>query len=155
MRVHEIKGEAARGKKVGVVVSQFNRTITDALLTGALEALEETGTDEVTVIRVPGALELPVAARRLIETGHQAVIALGAVIRGETDHYEHVATQSMAGLSHLSLITGVPIGNAVLTVQEYEHARDRSLPGRGNKGYEAAMAVLESLDALDQVIDQD
>ncbi|MFZ0493060.1 MAG: 6,7-dimethyl-8-ribityllumazine synthase [Acidimicrobiia bacterium] len=155
MRVREVKGEPTGGKKIGVVVARFNGAITDALLAGALEALEEAGTAEVTVITVPGALELAVAAKHLIETGHEAVVAVAAVIRGETDHYEHVATQSMMGLSQLALATGVPIGNAVLTVHEYEHARDRSLPGRGNKGYEAAMAVLELLDSLVQILDQD
>jgi 6,7-dimethyl-8-ribityllumazine synthase len=155
MRVHEIRGTPAGGKKIGVVVAQFNEAITDALLAGALEALEEAGTAEVTVLKVPGALELPIAAKHLIETGHEAVVALGAVIRGETDHYEHVATQAMAGLSQLALTTGAPIGNAVLTVHEYEHAHDRSLPGRGNKGYEAAIAVLELLDAFGQIQHQD
>jgi 6,7-dimethyl-8-ribityllumazine synthase len=155
MRVREIEGKPVGGKKIGVVVSRFNGVITDALLKGALEALEEAGTDEVTVVRVPGALELAIAAKRLVETGHDAVVALGAVIRGETDHYEHVATQSMAGLSRVALTTGVPIGNAVLTVRDYEHARERSFPGRGNKGYEAATAVLESLDVLAQITRQD
>ena len=155
MRVLEIKGERAGGKKIGVAVAEFNAAITDGLLAGALQALEEAGTAEVTVVRVPGALELPVAAKHLIEAGHDAVVALGAVIRGETDHYEHVAMQSMAGLSRLALATGVPIGNAILTVREYEHAHDRSLPGRGNKGYEAAVTVLESLDALARVPHQD
>jgi 6,7-dimethyl-8-ribityllumazine synthase len=155
MRVLDVKGRAAGGRKIGVAVSQFNRVITEALLTGALEALEDAETAEVTVLRVPGALELPLAAQRLIETGHEGVVAVGAVIKGETDHYEHVATQSMSGLSQISLGTGVPIGNAVLTVEEYEHARDRALPGKGNKGYEAALAVLETLDAMEQVPGED
>lgn len=155
MHVRDIKGTAGDAGRIGLVVAQFNRAITDALLVGALDALEQAGVSEVTVLRVPGALELPIAALRLAETGHDGIVALGAVIKGETDHYEHVAAESMAGLSHVSLATGIPIGNAVLTVLEYEHARDRSLPGRGNKGYEAAQAVLETLDALRQVPGED
>jgi 6,7-dimethyl-8-ribityllumazine synthase len=155
MHVDEITGSPARGRNIGVVVSDFNRTITDALLKGAMEALATADTAQVTVLRVPGALELPVAARRLIEAGCDGVVAIGAVIKGETDHYEHVATQTVGGLSHLALVTGVPIANSVLTVQELEHAMDRSQPGRGNKGYEAAEAVLVTVNALGQVSEED
>jgi 6,7-dimethyl-8-ribityllumazine synthase len=155
MRVRDVRGGPAGDTKVGVVVSDFNGVITEGLLQGALEALEAAGTREVTIVRVPGALELPVAARRLIVTGHEAVIALGAVIRGETDHYEHVATQSISGLEQLAVSSGVPIGNAVLTVEKFEQARDRSLPGPGNKGHEAAMAALTMIDTLRRVTSVD
>jgi 6,7-dimethyl-8-ribityllumazine synthase len=77
-----------------------------------------------------------------------AVIAIGAVIEGETDHYEHVSTQTSAGLMQVSIETGVPVGNAVLTVREYEHARERSLPGPGNKGAEAVQAALQAVAAI-------
>ncbi len=103
---------------------------------------------DVTTVRLPGALELPIAAQRLIAAGMDAVIAIGAVIEGETDHYTHVATQTMAGLQRVALDTGVPVANAVLTVREFSHARDRSLPGHANKGYEAARAALDTVDAL-------
>src|SRR5680860_973658 len=150
MQIREIQGEPdGGGRRVGVVVAVFNRIITDGLLAGVLEALEVAGTSQVTVVRVPGSLEIPLAAQRLAESGHDAVVAVGAVIKGETDHYEHVAGQSIAGVSRVSLATGVPVGNAILTVTEFQHARDRSLPGPANKGYEAAMAVLATLDALE------
>ncbi|GBD85674.1 6,7-dimethyl-8-ribityllumazine synthase [bacterium BMS3Abin02] len=152
MQLREIRGEAmGEGRRVGVVVASFNRVITDGLLAGALEALEASGTEQVTVVRVPGSLEIPLVVQRLAQTGHDAVVAVGAVIKGETDHYEHVGSQSIAGLVSVSLATGVPVGNAVLTVTEFEHARDRSLPGPANKGYEAAMAVLAMLDVLERI----
>jgi 6,7-dimethyl-8-ribityllumazine synthase len=152
MRITEVQGGVPEHLRVGVVVSSFNQVITDGLLQGALEALETAGTGQVTLVRVPGALEIPVAARRLIETGHDAVVALAAVIRGETDHYEHVAAQSIAGLARLAASTGVPIGNAVLTVTEFDHARQRSLPGPGNKGHEAAMAALTMVGTLRRIV---
>ncbi|NIA24716.1 MAG: 6,7-dimethyl-8-ribityllumazine synthase [Gammaproteobacteria bacterium] len=152
MQVHEILGEpTGGGRRVGVVVASFNRVITDGLLAGALEALEAAGTEQVTVVRVPGSLEVPLAARRLAQTGYDAVVAIGAVIKGETDHYEHVGSQSIAGIASVSLSSGVPVGNAILTVTEFEHARDRSLPGPANKGLEAAKAVLAMVDALEKI----
>lgn len=152
MQVSEIRGEGTgEGRTIGVVVAAFNRVVTDGLLEGALEALEQAGTDTVTVVRVPGSLEIPLVARRLIDKGHDAVIAVGAVIKGETDHYAYVAEQSIAGIMDVSLSTGVPVGNAILTVTEFEHARDRSLPGPANKGFEAAKAVLAALGALEGI----
>jgi len=152
MRLDEIRGEpTGAGRRVGVVVASFNRVITDGLLTGALEALESAGTEQVSVVRVPGSLEIPLAAQRLAQTGYDAVVAIGAVIKGGTDHYEHVASRSIAGIASVSLSTGTPVGNAILTVTEFEHARDRSMPGSANKGYEAAMAVLVLLDVLEKI----
>ena len=152
MRISEIQG-AGKGERrhIGVVVSTFNRVVTDGLLAGALEALKGAGTETVTIVRVPGALEIPLAARRLIDAGHDGVVAIGAVIKGETDHYVHVATQSISGIASVSVSTGAPIGNAILTVTEYEHARERALPGPANKGFEAAKAVLVTLDALEAI----
>jgi 6,7-dimethyl-8-ribityllumazine synthase len=136
------------GLIVGVAAASFNEAITTGLLQGALEGLEETGAAEVRVVRVPGALELPLAAQRLIGSGCDAVVALGAVIEGETDHYEHVATQASAGIRQVTLTTGAPVTNAILTVREYEHARSRSLPGAANKGYEAAQAAVTMVNVL-------
>lgn len=135
------------GLRVGVVVSQFNKPITQGLLDGALAALREAGVRSPTVVWVPGALELPLLARRLA-SNHDAVIALGAVIEGETDHYEHVARETMRGLSEVSLSSGVPLGNGLLTVRQVEHARARSGPGEGNKGAEAAHAALATAQTL-------
>ena len=137
-----------RALQIGIALSSFNAVITDGLFAGAIAALEESSVSDITVLRLPGALELPLAVQKLIGAGMDAVIAIGAVIEGETDHYTHVATQTMAGLQRVALDTGVPVANAVLTVREFDHARDRSLPGRANKGYEAARAAIATVNTL-------
>jgi 6,7-dimethyl-8-ribityllumazine synthase len=134
--------------RIGVAIATFNAVITDGLLAGVLAGLEECSVTEITVLRVPGALELPLAARKLISSGMDGVIAIGAVIEGETDHYVHVATQTTRGIQQVALESGVPVANAVLTVREFSHARDRSLAGRANKGYEAARAAVATVNAF-------
>lgn len=135
-------------QKVGVVAASFNEPITGPLLDGALAELERRGVPEVVVVRVPGALELGVAASRLVAEGCEAVVAVGAVIEGETDHYEIVSRESARALTEVSLSTGVPVTNAVLAVRRYSHAVDRSRPGPGNKGAEAAAAACETASML-------
>lgn len=137
-----------QGLRVGIAVSTFNAVITEGLLAGALAALDEAGVEETTVVRVPGALEVPLVAQRLARAGMDAVVAIGAVIEGETDHYVHVAAQTSEGIRQVALDTGIPVTNAVLTVREFDHARERSLPGRANKGFEAAMAAVTTVNAL-------
>lgn len=145
----EIEGAAdARNMKVGVVVSTFNESVTAGLLRGALQALSSAGAEDPTVVRVPGSFELPVVARALADSGHDCVVALGAVILGETDHYQHVATQAIAGLRQVSVETGVPVGLGVLTTQRVEQARERSRSGPGNKGAEAALAAVRTADCI-------
>ena len=152
MEQREIIGRSdGSGLHIGVAISSFNAVITEALLQGALEALDDASVDKVTVLRVAGALELPVAASRLAAQGCDAVVAIGAVIEGETDHYIHVATQAAAGLKDVSLQSGIPVTNAVLTVREFEHASARSVPGPGNKGYEAAEAAVRTAQAFGQL----
>lgn len=136
-----------RGLAVAVVVSTFNSQLTFALRDAALETLANAGVTDVTVVEVSGSLELPLLAAELAPR-HDAVIALGVVIEGETDHYEHVATQSMAGLMRVSLDTATPIGNGLLTVRKESHAVDRSKPGPANKGAEAAHAALVAARAV-------
>lgn len=136
-----------RSLRVAVVTAAFNADITGPLREGAFQALRAAGVSNVVDLEVAGALELPVLAKVLARTC-DAVIAIGAVIEGETDHYVHVSTQTSAGLMQVSIETGVPIGNAVLTVREYEHARERSLPGPGNKGAEAVQAALQAVAAI-------
>ncbi len=149
MRVHEIEGSPqAGGLRVGVVMATFNSVITDGLLAGALSALEEANVAEATVVRVPGALEIPLVAQLLARSGFDAVVAIGAVIEGETDHYTHVATEAARGIGQVALETGVPVANSVLTTRRFEHARDRSLPGPANKGYEAARAAVAAANTL-------
>lgn len=134
----------ASGLKVALVVAEFNASVTDGLLEGALASLQEAGADDVTVVRVPGAFELPLVCRRLAAGGADAVIALGAVVLGETDHYEHIAHRASEGIMSVMLETGVPVGFGVLTVRDPAHALARSRPGPGNKGAEAAEAAVRT-----------
>lgn len=138
--------------RMGIAVAAFNQPITEPMLEAALTVADTAGIGEVVVLRVPGAMELPLAAQKLTEQGCGAVVAIGAVIKGETDHYEYVAGQSTRALTDVATRTGVPVGNALLTVREYEHAVERSLPGPGNKGAEAAEAAIDlarKLNALE------
>ena len=135
----------AAGLKVGIAAATFNAEITDGLLEGALSVLDDA---EVTLVRVSGSFELPLVSRTLIEAGCEAVVALGAVVLGETDHYEHIARETARGLQDVMLATGVPVAFGVLTVRDPEHARSRSLPGPGNKGTEAAEAAVRTARLL-------
>jgi len=130
------------GRRVGIVLSRFNPGIGDLMLAGALRALKEAGVGErnVTVATVPGALETPLALQRLAQSRHfDALVALGAVIRGETYHFEIVANESAAGVSGVALQFGVPIGNGILTTDTDEQALARA----EQKGFEAVEAALE------------
>jgi 6,7-dimethyl-8-ribityllumazine synthase len=129
--------------RVGVAVSDFNQAVTNRLLDGALGYLERIGVEQVDLLRVAGAWELPLAALTLLRDGCQGVIAVGAVIKGETDHYEVIVRESAGGLTEASLQAGKPIGNAVLAAHDLEQALARSEPGPGNKGAEAAAAVVD------------
>jgi 6,7-dimethyl-8-ribityllumazine synthase len=140
--------------RIAVVVSRFNRFVTDLLLEGARERLAELGVDDasVTVAYVPGAFELPLAAQRLAATGdHDAVVCLGAVIRGDTDHHIHVGGQAAAGCQRVQLDTGVPVGLGVLTTDTLEQALERAGGRHGNKGADAAAAAVEMVDLLRQL----
>jgi 6,7-dimethyl-8-ribityllumazine synthase len=140
---------SARGLRVAIVRALFNRAVTDGLLDGARSALAELGARRVSLFDLPGAFELPLAAQAAARSGRfDAVVALGAVIRGETDHYEHVAREAASGLAAVARETGVPVAFGVLTVQEEEQARRRSAPGEGNKGAEAARAAVATALAL-------
>jgi 6,7-dimethyl-8-ribityllumazine synthase len=142
---------SARGLRIVVLRARFNSSVTDGLLAGALEALREMGARDsaVAVHDVPGALELPVVAAAAARSGRfDAVVALGAVIRGETDHYEHVAREAAAGLAAVARETGVPVGFGVLTVREERQALARAAAGPENKGAEAARAAVATVRAL-------
>ena len=139
------------GVRVAVVASRFNPDVTERLLTGARAGLARHGVDpDLTVVAwVPGAFELPLAAQRLASSGDfDAVICVGAVIRGDTDHYTHIATQCAAGLQRAQLDSGVPIVFGVLTTDTAEDALARAGGALGNKGFEAAEAALEMIDLL-------
>ena len=140
------------GLRVGIVHSRFNATIGDGLLAGALRALAEAGVDDddVTLVSVPGALETPLALQQLAQSGHfDALVALGAVIRGETYHFEIVANESAAGVSSVALEFGIPIGNGILTCETDAQAVARM----DSKGFEAAQAALEMANLIVKIED--
>ena len=141
----DVSGE---GLSIAIVVSRDNEDVSRRLLRGALNALSEHGIEEPDVLWVPGALELPVTALALTEKSeYDAIVCLGCVIRGETDHFEVVANQSAAGLMQVQLDTGVPITFGVLTTEDREQAQARSGP-KNNKGAEAALAAIEMANLL-------
>jgi len=141
-----------RGLIVLVLRSRFNEAVVEGLVAGALEYLREVGAS-VEVEPAPGAFELPLIAQTAAFTGRfDAVVALGAVIRGETDHYDHIARETARGLMEASLTTGVPVAFGVLTVQKESHAVARSRPGRHNKGREAAAAAVETALLLKRLV---
>ena len=136
---------------IAIVASRFNEDVTKRLLRGAQQALNEHGVEEPDVFWVPGSLELPVTALALAEKGaHDAIVCLGAVIRGETFHFEVVAMQSAAGLMQVQLDTGVPIAFGVLTTEDRDQALARSGP-KNNKGAEAAEVAIEMANLLREI----
>lgn len=137
--------------RVCVVRSLFNRPVTDGLLDGALALLDEADAHDVTVIDVEGAFEAPLVAQKMIQSGCDAVVVLGAVVEGETDHYEHIAHRASEGLMRVMLDTGVPVGFGMLTVRESAHAYARSAPDEKNKGREAAEAAVRTANLLKKV----
>jgi len=139
------------GLRIALTCARFNDFITDRLLAGARDGLLRHGVDEasITVVWVPGAFELPLVAKRLAGSGeYDAVIALGAVIRGATGHYDHVAGQAAAGLARAALDTGVPVVFGVLTTDTIEQAIERAGTKAGNKGFDAAIAAIEMAQLL-------
>jgi 6,7-dimethyl-8-ribityllumazine synthase len=141
----------AAGLKIALVRSAFNVAVVDGLTEGARQALLEAGADarDLTTINVPGAFELPLAVRAAARSRRfDAVVALGAVIRGETDHYEHIAREAATGLAEVSRKTGVPVGFGVLTVGNEAQALARAAPGADNKGGEAARAAVAMVHVI-------
>jgi len=143
----------AEHMRVGIVLSRFNAEIGEVLLKGALRALNEAGVAEsaIAVVTVPGALEMPLALQRMAQTGdYDALVALGAVIRGETYHFEIVANESAAGVASVQLEFGIPIGNAILTTDTDDQAKARA----DAKGHDATLAALEMANALTAIDDE-
>jgi len=152
-KIFEGKPEGAR-RRVAVVVSRFNDLIGKRLLQGALETLRAKGVaeDDIEVAWVPGAWEIPVAARKMAKTGgFQGVITLGAVIRGETTHHEHIAHEVAAALRKITDETGLPVAFGVLTTETLDQALARAGEKNDNKGAEAALHLLETLSVLEQI----
>jgi 6,7-dimethyl-8-ribityllumazine synthase len=139
----------ATGMRIAIAVARFNRDITDALLDGAQRTLEKYGAAQVDVVWVPGAFELPLVAQKLASSGTtDAVICIGAVVRGDTPHFEYVAGECAAGISRVTLDTGVPVVFGVLTVNTREQAFDRLGGKEGHKGEEAAATAIEMVALL-------
>ena len=136
----------ARGLKFAILVTRFNSFITERLLGGALDALKRAGAsdEDVEIVKIPGSWELPVVAAELARAKkHDAVVALGCVIRGETPHFDYVAGEAAKGLGQVALQTGVPVAFGVLTTNTLEQAIDRAGAKSGNKGFDAAMSAIE------------
>jgi 6,7-dimethyl-8-ribityllumazine synthase len=136
----------AAGLRFAIVVSRFNSAITDRLLEGAVDALKNSGAahGDVEVVHVPGAFELPLAAKKLATTGeYDALIAIGCVIRGETSHYDYVCSETARGIQLAQMDTGVPIIFCVLTCETQEQAEARAGGEHGNKGYDSGLAAIE------------
>jgi len=145
----------AKGKKFAIVVSRFNHFIVDSLLEGAIDALKRHGNvndDDITVIRVPGAYELPLVAKKVAVKGESdAIIAIGAVIRGGTPHFDFVAGECNKGLAQVCLDAGIPVSFGVITTDSIEQAIERAGTKAGNKGAEAALGALEMVNVLDKI----
>jgi 6,7-dimethyl-8-ribityllumazine synthase len=146
----------AAGRRFAILATRWYEEIIDGLLAGAREALLASGAAEadLQVFRVPGAFEMPLTAKTAAETGRFAgIVCLGAVIRGETPHFDYIAGETAAGLAAVARETGVPVGFGVLTCDTLEQAQARSEAGEGNKGAEAALAVVEMVDLLERLRD--
>ena len=144
----------AEGRKVAIVASRFNDFITARLIDGALDALTRHGAKDadVTICRVPGAFEIPQAARRLAISGnYDGVICLGAVIRGSTPHFDYVAAEVSKGVAHVNMEASVPVIFGVLTTDTIEQAVERAGTKAGNKGFDAAMAFIEMADLYTKI----
>jgi 6,7-dimethyl-8-ribityllumazine synthase len=145
---------SAQGKKAAIIVSRFNSFITEKLLAGATDCLlRHGGADEdITVAWVPGSWEIPLVAKRAVESGrYDAVICLGAVIRGDTPHFDYVAAEVSKGIAAISLESGVPVSFGVLTTDTVDQAIDRAGTKAGNKGFDAAQGALEMVNLLGRI----
>ena len=147
------QGLDAANLRIGILATQWNLDIVDALVKGAYECLQDWGVAPAHIreFRAPGAYELPLAAERILAGGYDGVVVLGAVIRGDTPHFDFVAGECSRGLMDVQLKHGKPVGFGVLTVNTSQQAHDRAGPGKTNKGYEAAAAVLDMIRLIRSV----
>jgi 6,7-dimethyl-8-ribityllumazine synthase len=153
--MNELSGSLdGRGLRMGLVASRFNERVVRSMVDGACDVLRRVGVadDDLTLVWVPGAFELPIVAQRLARTGSvDGIVCLGAVVRGETAHFEHVAGQAASGIARVALETSVPIGFGVLTTDDAAQAEARAGGKAGNKGAEAALAIVETVRVLDSI----
>ncbi len=144
----------ASGLRFGVVVSRFNSLITERLQAGALDALRRHGVreEDIDVVLVPGAFDIPLFAKRMAASGrYHALVCLGAVIRGETPHFEYICAAMVQGIKEVMLAYGLPVTFGVLTTESVEQALDRAGAKHGNKGFEAALSAIEMVNALKEL----
>jgi len=150
--MQELRGSfLGRGLRCGIIVSRFNEVVTSRLLDGARDALLRHGVrdQDITVAWTPGAFEIPLVAKKLAESGrYDALICLGAVIRGETPHFEYVAGQAAKGIASVELASGIPVVFGILTTENVEQAMDRAGAKVGNKGFDAAVSAIETVNLL-------
>ncbi|MDR3270638.1 MAG: 6,7-dimethyl-8-ribityllumazine synthase [Peptococcaceae bacterium] len=144
----------ADGLRFGIVAARFNEFITSKLVGGALDALQRHGVsdDDIDILWAPGAFEIPLAAKKMAQTQrYDAIICLGAVIRGATPHFDYVASEVSKGIANISLDLGIPIAFGVLTTDSIEQAIERSGSKAGNKGFDAAMTAIETVNVFQQL----
>lgn len=155
MAVKTIEGQLnAQGLKIAIVAGRFNDFIVDRLISGAIDYLVRHGGNEedLTLVRLPGAYELPIAAQKMAKSGkYDGIVVLGAVIRGATPHFDYVCNECAKGTAQASMETGVPIGFGLLTCDSLDQAIERAGSKAGNKGVEAASATLETIRVLEQL----
>ena len=153
--IKTIEGQlSAKGLKFALVASRFNDIIVDRLISGAIDYLLRHGAEreDLTIVRVPGAFELPLVCKKLAQKGcFNGIVALGAVIRGATPHFEYVSSEATKGIAQASLETGVPVGFGLLTTDSIEQAIERAGSKAGNKGVDAAASLLETIRVLEQI----
>ena len=145
---------SAKGVKFGLVVSRFNDFINKRLMDGALDALNRHGAEDknISIIKVPGSFEIPLMAKKLADSGnYDAVICLGAVIRGATPHFEYISAEVTKGIAQVALDTGVPVSFGILTTDNIEQAIERAGTKSGNKGWDAAISAIEMVNVLKSV----
>ena len=156
MSINLIEGKvvAKEGMRVGIVASRFNSFIVQKLLDGAVDGLVRHGFEEnnITAVWVPGAFEIPVVARKMAESDkYDAVIAVGAVIRGSTSHYDYVCSEVSKGIAQVGIQTGKPVMFGVITTENIEQAIERAGSKAGNKGYDCALSAIKMINALEQI----
>lgn len=147
-------GLQAKGKKFGIIASRFNDFITSRLIEGALDALIRSGAEDkdITLLKVPGAFEIPLAAQKMAKQGkYDALICLGAVIRGATTHYDYVCSEVSKGIASVSLDSGIPVMFGILTTETIEQAIERAGTKAGNKGFDVALGAVEMANLTDSL----
>jgi 6,7-dimethyl-8-ribityllumazine synthase len=150
MEIYQGKLQAA-GLKIGIVLSRFNQFVSERLLEGALDALNKTGAEEkdIAIFKVPGAFEIPVLAKKLAKAGKvDGILCLGVLIRGDTPHFDFLSAEVTKGLAQIAMEDGIPVSYGILTVDTIEQGIERAGTKAGNKGYDAAFSLVETLNLL-------